>query len=387
MPTKRILAFVRRINLDAFWARATSTVKNNLGIVLRDIAAMKNLGLPVSYFDPGPSPASDHDGYEAAISVIEDTRRPGKYADDHKQWDSSRKVKSAIGSFERTAVCSPLSYLALVNGEQGHAQRFQFDGMSSLWSQIFAQGCRSRMGQDIRKNLALDFRLWHRVLDHCQDQARAADHFNDGVGWIIAGAYFVFSLVLSLRGPEGFMFEISLLEEHKERHKGLVWLPIIGKLKGDDRSKTHFLRSVPTTGSGIPEEKWRDWLLSIHHHAGRTEGPAMCDDQGFLLTNEKMNTYLWEALEFIYQHHPKDFPKAITKEDDIRSLMQVNRSPRRSSESQATRKRVLKEDKDVVNQWSNEVRAKGKAVSEALSLAYTDQALLDECFQRCTSTM
>jgi hypothetical protein len=115
---KRILAFVRRINLDAFWARATSTVKNNLGIVLRDIAAMKNLGLPASYFDPGPSPAFDHAGYEAAISVIEDTRRPGKYANDHKQWDSSRKVKSAIGSFERTAVCSPLSYLALVDGEQ-----------------------------------------------------------------------------------------------------------------------------------------------------------------------------------------------------------------------------------------------------------------------------
>jgi hypothetical protein len=256
-----------------------------------------------------------------------------------------------------------------------------------MWSQRFAQGVRSRMGQDIRKNLALDFALWHRVLDHCQDQARLTVRFEDGAGWIIVGAFFAFALVLSLRGPDGFMFEINLLNTHKARHKELVWLPIIGKLKGDDHSKTHFLRSVPTTGSGIGVEKWRDWLLAIHHHAGRTHGPAMCDAQGFLLTTERINTYLWEALEEIYIHHAKEFPKAITEVDDIRSLIQINRSPRRSSESQATRKRVLKEDKDVINRWSNEVRAKGKAVSEALSLAYADQALLDKCFYRYTSAM
>jgi hypothetical protein len=243
------------------------------------------------------------------------------------------------------------------------------------------------MGQDIRNNLALDFTLWHRVLNQCQDKATSALQFNEGAGWIIAGTYLAFALTLSLRGTEGFMFDIDLLNEHRDRHKGLVWLPIIGKLKGDDCSKTHFLRSVPTTGSGIEIEKWRDWLLAIHQHAGRAHGPAMCDDQGFLLTTERMNTYLWEALEDIYADHSKEFPKAITELDDIRSLIQVNRSCRRSSESQATRKRVLKEDKDVVNHWSNEVRAKGKAVTEALSLAYADQALLDECFQRYTSAM
>jgi hypothetical protein len=243
------------------------------------------------------------------------------------------------------------------------------------------------MGQDIRKNLALDFALWHRVLNHCQDKAMGAVDFNVGAGWIIAGAYLAFSsLTLSLRGPEGFMFEIDLLKNHRDRHKGLVWLPIIGKLKGDDRSKTHFLRSVPVTGSGIAVEKWRDWLLAIHQHAGRTNGPAMCDDQGFLLTTERMNTYLWEALEDLYVDHAKEFPKAITELDDIRSRIQMNRSSRRSSESQATRKRVSKEDKDVVNRWSNEVRAKGKAVCEALALAYADQALLDECFHRYTSS-
>ena len=128
-------------------------------------------------------------------------------------------------------------------------------------------------------------------------------------------------------------------------------------------------------------------MLAVHAHAGRTNGPAMCDAGGYLLTTERMNTYLWEALEDVYDEHPKDFPQAINEKDDIRILIQVDRSLRRSSESQATRKRVLKEDKDVVNRWSNEVRAKGRSVSEALSLSYSDQALLDDCFQRYTWAM
>ena len=79
----------------------------------------------------------------------------------------------------------------------------------------------------------------------CENEARVSTVFGEGAEWIMAGAYLVFIYVLSLRGPEGFMFEINLLREHAKLRNGLVWLPIIGKLKGDSNVRTHFLREVP----------------------------------------------------------------------------------------------------------------------------------------------
>jgi len=63
-------------------------------------------------------------------------------------------------------------------------------------------------------------------------------------------------------------FEISLMKKHQALNNGLVWLPIIGKLRGDDNSGVYFLRSVPVTLSGINLLAIRNWLLRIHEEAG-----------------------------------------------------------------------------------------------------------------------
>ena len=60
----------------------------------------------------------------------------------------------------------------------------------------------------------------------------AAADTGEGSGWIIVGAHFVFALVLSLQGLEDFVFEIGLLTSHEELNNGLVWLPVVGELKG-----------------------------------------------------------------------------------------------------------------------------------------------------------
>ena len=41
------------------------------------------------------------------------------------------------------------------------------------------------------------------------------------------------------------MLEISLLKEKIDLQNGLVWLLIIGKLKGDDHVRKYFLRTAP----------------------------------------------------------------------------------------------------------------------------------------------
>eukprot|EP00980_Cylindrotheca_fusiformis_P008540 scaffold1809_cov107-Cylindrotheca_fusiformis.AAC.4 len=392
VPGKQTDAFlikvIKRANLDVFWSRTRSTVRTNRAIVVRTLHEMDTLGLSGPFYDPGPSPFVDFCGFETAIAVLMDSLREGKYNSSHKQWDSIRKVKSSIASFEKLSSHNPLSQLTLLETEKGYVRRFHFGRSASLWYQRFAAGCKARMGQDIRPNQALRTELWLKVFEFCREKARLSNSVSEGDGWVMAGAYLVFSYVLSLRGPEAFMFEIELLRTHKERVNGLVWLPIVGKVKGADSVNTYYLRSVPLTDSGINVEHWRDLLLSIHLRAGRHLGPAFCDPEGFLMPTARMNRYLWEALESLFETESRElFPKAISTLDDIQEKVEVDRSPRRSSDSRATSKRVSREDKDVINRWSQRERAKGAAPIEKMSLHYADQELLDDCFRRYTQAM
>jgi hypothetical protein len=103
-------------------------------------------------------------------------------------------------------------------------------------------------------------------------------------------------------------------------------------------------------------------LLSIHEEAHREAGPAVCDDEDFLLSSAVMNQHLWEVLEEIYDEPDREipFPIAIGKRGDIRYLINLSRSPRRSSESRATKMNVSADDKEIVNRWKRKADAKGK---------------------------
>jgi hypothetical protein len=248
----------------------------------------------------------------------------------------NRHVRSTICNFERASDANPLASLALVEDKKGTVTRFGFGGAYSYWYQRFAQGCCSRTGQDVRQDLALNTPLWNRVLKMCKKRMRRTQDFTICHSWTTTGSYLAVAYALSIRGPEGFMLEIASLRKHRPIHNGLVWIPIVGKLKGDADRRTHFLRSVPMTDSGVDVQAWRDRMLAVNRHAGNDAGPAICDVKGFLRSTASINEDFWEALEEVYDEDPAIFPKAIETRDDIRDKIRVNRSPCRSSESQAT---------------------------------------------------
>ena len=383
-----LVGVLKRAVLDVFWSRARSTVKTNRLAVERCLKELSVLGLGGPFYDPGPTPGYDFCGVELASAVLMDSRRRGRYSETHKQWDSIRNVRSTVSNFEKTASQSPLSNLALMDYEKGSVRRFHFGESSSHWFNRFTLGCQARMGSDVRQNQALSTSLWVKVLNLCKARIFSAESVEQGERWIMAGAYLAFTYVLSLRGPEGFMFEIGLLRQYDELRNGLIWLPIMGKLKGMTGVDTHCLRSVPVTDSGINIAGWKTMLLKIHEKVGRVEGPAICDSAGFLLTSAAMNEMFWEALEELFEsEHRGLFPMPIQSLEDIRERVQIDRTPRRSSNSRATSKKVSSDDRDVVNRWSKKERAKGKNHAEKMSLWYADQELLDECFGRYTQAM
>ena len=384
---KLTLAYIRRTNLDALWSRARGTVQNNKGTVDRIINGFSPFGMYGPFYDWGPTPAFDHASYETAMALLIDSNRQGKHDSSHKQWDSSRKVKSAIGNFERASATSFWNNVAFVDDNKGSSTRLHCIPTSSMWYQRFAQGCRSRMGQVVKKNLAISSQLWKSLLIGCEKRIFEAEQFEDGAKWTMIGAYLTFIYVLSLRGPEGFQIEISLLRKYREIKNGLVWIPLVGKLKGDSQPGIFLLRSVPYTSTGIDVLMWRDRLLVIHEHAGRDACPAFCDNQGFLLSALEVNDGMWDVLEELYDEDPVQFPIAIETKAMIRELIQINRSGRRSSESQATKAKVHVDDKLIVNRWTKENEARGKAPTEMMRIGYAQQDLLDKCFERYTWAM
>jgi len=339
-------------------------------------------GLSGPFYDPGPSASHDSFGYETAISILVDSQKAGRYSLSHKQWDTIRKVKTSVGNFERVASDPYFGGASFVSDDKGLASRLHVGGASSYWQQRFLGGCKARMGVDVRSNLGVSTKLWKKLLETCELNITRTANFDEKAAWTMAGAYLAFGYVLSLRGPEGFLMEIGLLEENKELRDGLVWLPIVGKLKGSKTAYIHMMRSIVRTGSGIDVQVWRDRLLLIHKEAGRTHGPAFCDSDGYLMTNLAMNELLWTALEEIFLEEPDFFPKAITCIEDIRLLIQIHRTMRRTSTSQATRAGVRASDIDIINRWTTIERSRGQDPSEHLRVHYAEQELLNDCHRR-----
>jgi hypothetical protein len=87
---KLLMACIRQINLDAFWSRATSTVKANLEKTRLALRLSASVGLDGPYLQEDFLPAHDHCGYQVAIQMLLDSRRPGKYSNSHSQYDTIR---------------------------------------------------------------------------------------------------------------------------------------------------------------------------------------------------------------------------------------------------------------------------------------------------------
>jgi len=72
------------------------------------------------------------------------------------------------------------------------------------------------MGVDVRSNVGVSTKLWKKLRDTCELNINRTANFDKKSAWTMAGAYLAFGYILSLRGPEGFLMEINLLEEKKK---------------------------------------------------------------------------------------------------------------------------------------------------------------------------
>jgi len=217
------------------------------------------------------------------------------------------------------------------------------------------------MGQDWRSDLGISADLIAALLAQVERLACDSDPFSRD-DWLLAGAYFCLCYIVSLRGPEGLLLDVGRLKElNSPRKQGMLYLPLLGKVKGENHSRHHTLASVTRTSSGIPVHTWIDRLLAIHERRGRSDGPAFIDlRSGKQSSSASMTQKLRIALLDLYDEKPSLFPNnPATDETHIVERFSAFRSFRRGSNSRALQQRVPTEDIYLINRWSRKEKAKG----------------------------
>jgi hypothetical protein len=168
---KYIGGFIRRANLDMFWAREPSTVGQNF----REFLEQAKVGQEFNYlaFEPmGPFARSYDSGMRAAIGVLMKTQRPGRHEEKIK-FSAARRARSVhTNMFKASARGCECSLYLRTDKKRAIASMSPTD---SEFYTLFTKGLESRIGQGVKRDMAVSIELMVEL------QSMAEDDWNEAV--------------------------------------------------------------------------------------------------------------------------------------------------------------------------------------------------------------
>ena len=384
---KQLMCCIRRVNLDAFWARAKTTVRLNYGLMKQSLIIGEKLGIGAGLAEQGPLPPYDHCGYHTAIMMVYASVDKGKHSVHYKQYNTVRHMGSMRSSYLRTCLEASTNHL-VVGDDRSNARGLSIsvDPTCSLWFRRFLQGSRKRMGQDWRPDQAITAELVKACQDECE--RRVWEQEGERWKWILTGAYLITGFALGFRGSEGLLLNLTGQHRHwRAKSEGFVTVCLLGQLKGDEGEQLHLMHSVNETGSGLRVREWLERLMRYNESHGRQSGNGYKDPQGELVLGRWMEARFHEVLLAVWDRDPRLFPSHVENEDDVVTRYRVFRSLRRGSETRSMAQKVSSNDRHVVLRWKAPTKGGGHRVSKGLEQLYTDVSLLKKPFLRYTAEM
>jgi hypothetical protein len=192
------------------------------------------------------------------------------------------------------------------------------------------------MGQDWCPNKGLRTELLVAMLEKTKQRIQEAASTAEQWPWVAFGAYSVLAYMLSLRGVEGLLVDLGgMLRYASKGDDRYLVVTFLGKVKGEHRDRCHLLPCSRKTASGIDVEEWVNRLIQYHQIFNRTEGPAITEISGNVVTTKVLDEQLVIVLEELYNETPGSVPVSISSKEDVNESYQVFRSFRRSSDTRA----------------------------------------------------
>ena len=381
-----LLACIRRMNLDACWSRESQTVTQNALRAKKQIEMCKLVGLEGPFTQIGNLPDYDYCGYEVAISILLYSRKPGRHNKNYTQYDTIRHFRSTYSNYVRAS--PQANFDALSMGDfNGNYSRLVPDECGSLFFKRFMEGLKKRMGQDWRPNIGLSTALIVQILQRAESEVDNADTPQDAHLWIVFITYVTISYVVSLRGPEGLLLDLKGLISHWRETGDYVVIALLGRVKGESHDLPHLIPSAISTCSGIDVKKTLGRLIVDKQNLGFSQGPAISDCQGNILSMSILNECLHQLLFDIFEERNDLLPANITSKEVIRNRYQCFRSFRKGSDTRALEMKVTKDDVEIVNRWRTVEEARGRRPNRPMRHHYAQFDLLLDPFIRYTKMM
>jgi len=275
-------------------------------------------------------------------------------------------------------------------GDDGKRRQLTSCPTKSEWFARFTLGCKKRMGQDVRQNLALGSKVVVELLSLVEEEAAAAESLGRVRHLVTVGAFIAVGFVGSFRGSEPFMMDLLALRKWFPRgrdgeggHASFVIVPLLGRFKGEQRERQHLLPMASVTRSGIRPRKWLEALIRVRENEGRVDGPAICDGEGYVMEFSEMDGEFKRLAREVQMRRPD----LIKPETEVDLEISINRSLRRGSESEAKARGVGSSDQDTVNRWRTKEQAQGRDPIRPMRDRYADVEFLLPAHLRYTSVL
>ena len=350
-----LMEHIRRVSLDAFWGRESSTVKSNLGLVRRAVLTEDKMGC-VNRIVPavGPFPLKDAFGMGAAVAVLDKSMDPGRY-EDQVQWATFRKMRSMLTNISQAGIQG----LGAAIGASDKNRTWVTQGDTHKFFFVrFSTGIHRRVGEDIRRDEPVtigQLKEIHRILDkQWSAEIRKKRPSRTRLMRIaLTGYWFVVGFCTGLRGEEMGLIEFegthNSLENLTTPPEGLPTHfsnVIAGPTKGNRLSGSKFaIPCVATTqGNGLQPGLWAMRYCRMLKKAGQKGGYLFPDP---LSHYEDMFLSMLEDV----QAKRKDLIKPSV---DVREDFGIHRSLRRGVTSHALNMDIDRTLVDAINRWRTE---------------------------------
>ena len=390
MGDEYLCNLIRRANLDMFWSREATTIRSQFGRVKEIIKRQNTWGrecrqlLPPLYAHP----TVDESGMTQAMMMLEKSREKGRNAA-YTQFDTVRQLRTTISN-----IYTGSSDVRVDNGvlksRKGDVLHIHEDPMQSVFMERFMVGLQHRMPSDAQRDTPLLGHVVAGVLEEMRKEMRKGETDASRKRLLtMCGGYMAVTYSYSLRGNEGFWVDGDRLQQYLHLgQSGNLEIPhvavaLLGRFKSEGGDRMHVFTLANETKSGVKNRWWLERVARILAREEKTECPAFCDKEGYMLRSQDV--------EKVFQPILKDLQKTNRFGNDIPAKLDIEkscrcfRSFRRGAENTALRNGVDKDTIKFVHRWSTIDRRGGSATGFDMVNHYADGTALRPKMLKFTS--
>ena len=163
--------------------------------------------------------------------VICSTNR-GRHSKKHVQFETIHQLRTSHGNFDHISALNIHICLTMSNAA-GESSDIEQSSANSIWFRRLFSGLKFKMGKNYRPNLALTMKIIISLLKIITNEINLEKDDIEKFNLIMFEGCVFISDVLSFRGSEGLMLNLSTIRKEFDVKRDYCIVALKGKLKGE----------------------------------------------------------------------------------------------------------------------------------------------------------